>query len=70
MSVQVRFGVNSVSSGDAAGQTVEEVREQFSSALHIPADSQVRINGASANNNAILMEGDSLEFVQGQAKNG
>ena len=64
MAVTVRHGVNQLTLNTLAGKTVAEVREEVASLLNIPASSQVRINGAVADDIDIVGENASVEFVK------
>ena len=48
---------------DAAGLTVDEVRQQLSTAFHIAPDADVNVNGVTASGDTRLLAGDNLEFV-------
>ncbi len=64
MAVTVRHGVNVLTLATLVGKTVAEVREEVASLLNVLASSQVRINGAIADDTDVVSENASVEFVK------
>ena len=62
--VTVKFGVNKLEKADYVGMTVQEVRDEVSDVLNIPADAQARINGVAAAPEHAIAAGSTVEFVK------
>lgn len=64
MSVTVKFGANTLSI-EAAGKSVEELRDDFRSPLGMAGDEQARVNNAeTAESDYVIQDGDVVEFVK------
>ena len=68
--ITIRHGVNNVQSDALAGQTVEQIRDQFAEALNIPGEAQVRLNGLAAGNDAVVNDDATVEFVKAAGEKG
>ena len=64
MAVTIRYGVNTLSLDNVAGKTVGEVREQVTDLLNVPDAAQVRVNSVPAQEDALIADGASVEFVK------
>ena len=64
MAVTIRHGVNSINSDTVAGKTVADVREQAAEILNVPESAQVRVNGNPAEEDAVIADGSTVEFVK------
>jgi hypothetical protein len=64
MAITVRHGVNTINADSVAGKTVGEIREQAADILNIPDNAQVRVNGAPAQEDTVVADGATVEFVK------
>lgn len=64
MAVSVRHGVNTMNLDSIAGKTVGEVRDQVEEVLNIPSSAQVRVNGSPANEDTVVSDNSTVEFVK------
>ncbi len=64
MATTVRHGVNTVNLDSLTGKTVGEVREQVAELLNVPDSAQVRVNGAPADDDDVIAENATVEFVK------
>jgi molybdopterin converting factor small subunit len=64
MAITIRHGVNTINVDSAAGKTVGEVREQAAEILNVPDNAQVRVNGAPADEDTVIADGATVEFVK------
>ncbi len=63
-------GANVQDVDGVVGKTVGAVREEYSDVLNIPPDAQVRIGGTVADNDHVIEEGESFEFVKTAGEKG
>jgi len=70
MAVTIRHGVNSTTLDNVAGKTVGEVRERLEDAMNIPDSAQVRVNGAPAEEEDVVPENATVEFVKTAGEKG
>ena len=64
MATTIRHGVNTINVDSVAGKTVGEVRDQVSDILNVPDNAQVRVNGAPTDDDTLLGEVSTIEFVK------
>jgi hypothetical protein len=64
-------GTNTLISGPSrltgqtlTGKTVAQVREQFASALNIPAKASVTVNGVAVAETQVLVDGEEIVFAK------
>jgi hypothetical protein len=62
--VTIKCGVNSLSRSDVSGQTVQDIRDQFSDALNIPDDARAKVNSCDANSGTVVCDNSVVEFVK------
>jgi hypothetical protein len=55
---------STINADSVAGKTVGEVREQVAGILNVPEDAQVRVNGAPAEEDTVIADGATVEFVK------
>ena len=70
MAITVRHGVNSLSLDNLAGKSVGEVRDQVADVLNVPDSAQVRVNGAPSDDESVLSDGATVEFVKTAGEKG
>ena len=70
MAVTIKHGVNATTSDSAAGKTVGEVRGQVEEILNVPSEAQVRVNGAPADDEDVIPENATVEFVKTAGEKG
>jgi hypothetical protein len=70
MSATVRYGVNSVTHERFAGMSVGDIRDDVAEELNIPANAEARLNGARAEDDAQVRDGETLEFVKTAGEKG
>jgi molybdopterin converting factor small subunit len=64
MAITIRHGVNTIAVDTAVGKTVEELRDQVSELLNVPDSAQVRVNGAPVDDDTVLQDNSTVEFVK------
>jgi len=64
MACTVRHGVNTTTLDSLAGKTVAEVREQVAELMNVPDSAEVRINGSPADEDTVIGENSTVEFVK------
>jgi hypothetical protein len=64
MAVTIRYGVNSLTLDHLDNRSVGEIREEVGSILSLPGNAQVRVNGLSVAETAIVPAGTAVEFVK------
>lgn len=67
--VTVISGANDATA-ELAGQTVAQVRAQFTKPLSIPAGAKATVNGGSVSETYVLRDGDNLSFTKNTAEKG
>lgn len=62
--VTIRYGVNSLTSENVAGQTVRDVRAIVEDVMNVPESAEARVNGAAAQADSEISDGVTVEFVK------
>ena len=68
-SIEISSGVNEMSL-DIAGKTVGEITDTVSGLLNLSGDEVAKLNGVAVDDDAVVQDGDTLEFVKEAGKKG
>lgn len=64
MAISVKHGVNTMQLDGLAGLSISQVRERVEEVLNMGGHEEARLNGSPASDEAIVSEGQTIEFVK------
>lgn len=68
--VNVKYGVNSLSLGNLVGLTVRDASSQVRAVMGVPEGATAMLNGDTAGLDQVLREGDTLTFYKASGEKG
>jgi hypothetical protein len=64
MSIRVTFGANTLSLDGQAGRSVGDLRSSCDTLLSLSGEEQAKVGGIAVDDDTILADGASVEFVK------
>lgn len=68
--ITIRFGVNTLNREDLSGSTVRDIRDMVGEALSVPSNASVRVNNCTANDDTVVCDGSTVEFIKPAGEKG